>query len=883
MHLEKFLKFRKEYPEFIYHSYTIEEKDKTLDFSFEFEIVGLSKFNPTWSIDKLKVIEDKTAIENLVFSIGMVELISYWKITCSPKVIIEAGALNKKQIKWWKNEYFHGLGEFFYVNNIETHNDFNQSFMNIEAHGKKILSGPKLDRNKRVLIPIGGGKDSIVTIDLLKEMDCTGFIINPRGATYNTFNASNLSSLITARRTLDKNMLDLNSKGYLNGHTPFSAIVAFSSVLAACINGISYVALSNEFSANESTIPGTKVNHQYSKSYEFECAFREYEENYLGSNIYYFSMLRPFSEMQIAKYFSSLSKYHEIFRSCNVGSKEDKWCGHCPKCLFVYIILSPFLTEKELINIFGKNLLHEESLLNECEKLIGIQPEKPFECVGSRDEVITSLKYGFIKHQEKFHEKDSKAEDLPVLLGKCGAYAFIQGNEIYDYWKIYEENALPENFAEVAKKKMEEKGAFTPIRQKFSKLKDKKILILGYGREGRSTYNFLKSINIYDELAIADNNTLIAKEDIKATLYLGENYLNAIDEYDIIFKSPGIKLPRAKSTYKGTITSQTEIFMELFSHQIIGITGTKGKSTTSSMLHHILRENGIDSLLVGNIGIPVFDIIDHISPASVIVFELSCHQLEHLKISPTMAILLNLFEDHLDRYGDFESYVNAKKNIFKYQKSLDTLYCNEDILPRRNEFSGKLISINKNFQLKDFSLELLEGKHNIMNIAFVYEVCKFFNINDEDFIYSITTFKPLPHRLEYIGTLNGVDYYDDSISTTAESAINAIKSVENIGTIILGGMDRGIEYTGLIEFILQSSLKEVILLYDSGERILNELGSRQSNIKFTYMNSLEEASEYLKNNPRENTACILSPASASYGHFNGFEDRGNKFKKYIFG
>ena len=246
-----------------------------------------------------------------------------------------------------------------------------------------------------VLVPVGGGKDSAVTLELLKGADVPVFayIINPRGATIHTTESAKLTAdhVISVHRTLDKRMLQLNKEGFLNGHTPFSALVAFSSVIAARMAGLSYIALSNESSANESTVQGSTVNHQYSKSFKFEEDFHQYQTDHLPGSAYYFSMLRPLSEFQIAKYFAKQKQYHKIFRSCNAGSKTDSWCGHCPKCLFVYLILSPFLSREEVKEIFGTDMLNDPDMQPTLEQLVGIQEEKPFECVGSRDEINTAI------------------------------------------------------------------------------------------------------------------------------------------------------------------------------------------------------------------------------------------------------------------------------------------------------------------------------------------------------------------------------------------------------------------------------------------------------------------------------------------------------------
>lgn len=421
--MERYLKFRKEYPRFFYRGYSTEETLNELKITYTFEIEGLSEFTPTWTFPKkgntqVKWSEDPL-MKKMIFSLGMVELVSYWKITCSPQVVIEAGTLNEDQILWWKDLYFNGLGEFFYVNKITEADQ--EGFMEmvcalgeeVKEHHDYAKKQDTAGSEKGVLVPVGGGKDSAVTLELLKSADVPVFayIINPRGATIHTTESADLGAdhVISVHRTLDKRMLQLNKEGFLNGHTPFSALVAFSTVIAARMAGLSYIALSNESSANESTVQGSTVNHQYSKSFKFETDFHRYQTDYLPGSAYYFSMLRPLSEFQIAKYFAKQKQYHAIFRSCNAGSKTDSWCGHCPKCLFVYFILSPFLSREEVKEIFGTDMLEDKTMQSTMEQLVGIQEEKPFECVGSRDEINTALVMT-IDRLEKDGEK------LPYLL-----------------------------------------------------------------------------------------------------------------------------------------------------------------------------------------------------------------------------------------------------------------------------------------------------------------------------------------------------------------------------------------------------------------------------------------------------------------------------------
>ncbi|MBE6904613.1 MAG: hypothetical protein E7480_08420 [Ruminococcaceae bacterium] len=438
--MSKFSELREKYPHFIYKSFKYEHKDDVLSIDYLFEISGLCEFTPHWEIP-CKSFKNSSEIEKLVFSLGMAELVSYWKITCSPLVTVEAGFVDSEMVKWWKKLYFHGLGEFFYVNKIDADPE---SFMQIESKGQKITVSSQKRSLEGALIPVGGGKDSAVSIELLKAsgipLQC--YIINPRKATLDTVRVSGLDS-INVKRTLDKNMLELNKQGFLNGHTPFSAIVAFSSVLTAFLNNKKYVALSNEASANESTVLNSTVNHQYSKSLEFERDLRNYQKKYIDCEVEYFSFLRPLCELQIAGIFSKLTKYHDIFRSCNVGSKTDIWCAKCAKCLFVYIILSPFMSEKELTCIFGANLLDDISLKPLFDGLIGKIPEKPFECVGSRDEINAAICMTI-----------KKSTKLPALLEY---YKSLNKEESFVNLKQYQDDCeFPEDiFATIIKREVD--------------------------------------------------------------------------------------------------------------------------------------------------------------------------------------------------------------------------------------------------------------------------------------------------------------------------------------------------------------------------------------------------------------------------------------------
>ncbi len=450
----EFKKYRETYQEFWYRSYSVHEDEKAIYLEYEFEIPNLTKFHPKLQIDKkqLPLKSLNTAqVKNMVFHIGMVELISYWKCTCSPKVVIQCGYLNQEQIGWWKKLYFYGLGELFYRNQIQT--DI-ESFMQIESRKTEQLEYPEIqDKPEGYIIPIGGGKDSVVTLETLnRSKEDYGLIINPKPVTIECAKIAGIDDehIIEIRRTIDKNLIELNSQGFINGHTPFSAMLAFVSYFIAYLTGKKYIALSNENSANESNVVGEKVNHQYSKSFEFECDFENYVSKYLKAPVKYFSFLRPLNELQIAKLFAKHEQYHSTFKSCNVGSKEKewKWCCNCAKCLFAYTILSPYLYPQKLINIFGEDLFEKQELLDTFLELIGNKDTKPFDCVGTFEEVNFAV-------SKVITDLEQKHQTLPYLLEYYREH-FSLADMTEDITKRYnEENHLTEEQDEWLRKEIE--------------------------------------------------------------------------------------------------------------------------------------------------------------------------------------------------------------------------------------------------------------------------------------------------------------------------------------------------------------------------------------------------------------------------------------------
>ena len=422
---------------------------------------------------------------------------------------------------------------------------------------------------------------------------------------------------------------------------------------------------------------------------------------------------------------------------------------------------------------------------------------------------------------------------------------------------------------------------------------DKKVLILGFGREGRSTYNVIKDMPC--EIGIADKNDVAFNADVK--FFMGDDYQKAIYDYDLVFKSPGIVLEDQCEKVLSKIVAQADCMIKRYKDQIIGITGTKGKSTVTTLIYHILKNAVGNCILMGNIGIPAFDMLGDIDEKSILVYEFSCHQLEYSPYSPHTGVLLNIFPEHLDHYGTVEKYEMAKKNIYLNQNADDVLICNIDNVPDMLYNKGNLVTVSldkkadvyvednaivdfdKVINFTDLESNLL-GRHNMYNIAICYNICKRYGVSLEEFKKHLKTYKPLPHRLEFAGEYDGVKYYDDSISTIGETTIQGLESLENVGTLIIGGMDRGICYDVLVEFLKGYKLDNIICMYDTGKLLYDRLKDcGDKNV--VLVDDLENAVVKAKDITPKGKVCLMSPAAASYGFFKNFEERGDKFKEYI--
>ncbi|GIK83409.1 MAG: UDP-N-acetylmuramoylalanine--D-glutamate ligase [Patescibacteria group bacterium] len=470
----------------------------------------------------------------------------------------------------------------------------------------------------------------------------------------------------------------------------------------------------------------------------------------------------------------------------------------------------------------------------------------------------------------------------------------------------------------------------------INQLADKHIVILGLGREGISTYEFLRTYLPDTKLWLIDEKSL---SDLGESWQKVENSDHAVEfsthlEHEellstsgiIIFKTPGIpphnKLIKQAKKLKANFTSNTDLFFALIDVinanlnnenkkiTTIGVTGTKGKSTTTAIIHHVLSSAKAHSFLGGNIGVAPLSLVGSISDAAennateypvFVVLELSCHQLNDMSHSPNYAVILDITPEHLDYYESFNQYVQAKSRICMFQSENDfAIFDSELYLPKKiahlsdaNQltFSYKRNVNNnwityKNEQIVDLDTIFLIGHHTITNALPAVIIAKHFSIPNQVIADALQTFKTLPHRLELVEQIKGVSYYNDSLSTTPVATIAAIESFKNNPIILIaGGFDRGLDYSDLAQTIIDHQIKHLILLPDTGEIILDEVKKRLENnmgeLTYTQVTSMQQAVRIAKEAAEPGDIVLMSPASASFNLFENYQDRGNQFKKFV--
>jgi UDP-N-acetylmuramoylalanine--D-glutamate ligase len=446
-------------------------------------------------------------------------------------------------------------------------------------------------------------------------------------------------------------------------------------------------------------------------------------------------------------------------------------------------------------------------------------------------------------------------------------------------------------------------------------LKGKGVLILGFGAEGRANLEFARRQGA-KEIAVADQVVDLSLEPAESAavskIYPGSEWLSQLHTYDVILRSPGVPLRHLEIIRRDhpeiAITSGTDIFLNAHGAKTIGITGTKGKSTTSSLIYSILSAAGYNAKFGGNIGLAAVNLLEQ--PADIYVLELSSYQLADISNSPSTSLFLNLFPEHLDHHGNFESYGLAKANISRFQKAGDRLVLPHDfavIDSLTHSHLGDRITWGEprgSAWLEDNAYfyrdpsgithrvchandTILEGPGNKRNIQAVLAALSHLMIAPDVLARVITTFKPLPHRLENVGTIKGITFINDSISTVPEAAINALETFgRQVKTVILGGYDRGVSFNTLATYLIASTeVTTVILFPPSGSRIAQTLREhpdfQSRGIKILSVETMCDAISLAYKETPVGAVCLLSPASPSFPIFKNFEERGAIFRNEV--
>jgi UDP-N-acetylmuramoylalanine-D-glutamate ligase len=745
--------------------------------------------------------------------------ISYFKLYCPP-VIKLAKPLAPEQAEFWNTVYRKGLGEFLYRNRLDP-----KKLAKFPASRRARPAAPaRVAVGEDALLGIGGGKDSIVAAELLRGYPFakfTSYLLEtqrPDPVAAEVMDALGAPQLVV-RRTLDTKIFQPHEGAY-NGHVPISAVFAFTGLFAAALTGRRYIIVGNEHSSNYGNLKwrGEEINHQWSKSAEFEMMLQEYARRFITPDVTYFSLLRQFYELRIIEMFSKYPQYFRLFTSCNrnfrvhVDRPATRWCGECPKCAFMFLMLAPFLPKGELLAMFGRNLLDDATLLSLYRDLLGFGAAKPFDCVGTFEEARAALYLAAKKYAKAavVQEFLSRIEDPEALVKQV--------------FRAMPAPTLP-----------------TPFRL----LGVKNVALLGYGNEGRVNEAWLKQYFPALKIGILD-----AARD--------PHYLDHQEEYDLAVKTPGLNKNKVRLPY----VTGTNLFFALNRNYKIGVTGSKGKSTTATLIYEMLKAGGKKVRLIGNIGSAMLGtMLGPVDSEEIFVIEMSSYMLDDIEHSPSFAVLLNLFPEHMDYHGGVEPYYAAKRRIFKFQP------------PGAPALFGPQVA---KLPLKRSEIPLA-GPHNLRNVKVAVKVARAFGVRDAAIRRALKNFRPLPHRLEKVGTFRGITFYDDAISTTPQSTMMALKSMKGVATIFLGGSDRGYDFRELEKALRTARIKNLVLFPDTGARILKS--RRGFNILET--RSMPEAVAFAYAHTPPGKICLLSTASPSYSNWKNFEAKGDEFKKYV--
>ena len=416
-------------------------------------------------------------------------------------------------------------------------------------------------------------------------------------------------------------------------------------------------------------------------------------------------------------------------------------------------------------------------------------------------------------------------------------------------------------------------------------LKDKSVLILGFGREGKSTYNYIRRYLPEKKLTVADGKEQNT-DDENVAVVCGENYLDCLGGFDVVIKSPGISFADVEIPENTFVTCQTDLFLKYAPCKKVGVTGTKGKTTTSTLIYKMLRAGNADCVLMGNMGLPVLDYIDEMTGDKTAVIELSSHQLEFTHSSPQVAVITNIYEEHLEHYrGGMSGYVNAKLNIVRYQGKDDTFIYNGsqgvDRFINPEEIKSRKIAVSEEDKLP-FTLDnpRLKGRHNRHDVLYALAAARLFNVSDQHAAEAAADFEGIEHRMEPVGEYRGISFYNDCIATVPRAVMCSVEALSP-QTLIIGGLDRGIDYTDFAANLENSGVEVIIGTKTTGHKIIDMMLSAGTKKQLVKAENLEEAVKTAYEKTQKGRVCVLSPAASSYNEYKNFEEKGRRFKELV--
>lgn len=416
-----------------------------------------------------------------------------------------------------------------------------------------------------------------------------------------------------------------------------------------------------------------------------------------------------------------------------------------------------------------------------------------------------------------------------------------------------------------------------------------KVLILGFGREGRSTYDIIRRHLPEKEIGIADIRE-ININDPKVTVHSGPNYLDSMKDYQVVIKTPGVSFNDFIIPKDIIITCQTDLFLHFSDCLCVGVTGTKGKTTVSTLIYNMLKQSGKSVCLIGNIGVPVLDTLEDGEP-EIAIIEMSSHQLEFTTASPHIAVMTSIYPEHLEHHNGFTGYVTSKLNIVRHQAKDDYFVCNANqSYDSYYNFSGTpstVIKVSTSISGFERIYEAIEqndylvGTHNLLNTFIAATVARCLGVSDKDISDAVVNFKPIEHRLEYAGTFGGIKFYNDSIATIPQATTAGIEALGDVDTLIFGGQPVGVDLDDFENYLFRCPIPNLVGLPDTGRQICSNLANRGCRKNLILAEDMEAAVEkaFLVTEPGK--TCLMSPAASSYNVYKDFEHKGKHFKDLV--